>query len=252
MNKTYAGIGGRNTPLEIALKMIEISSKLSSLDYTLRSGGANGADSAFETGCHANKEIYLPWKKFNNNLSDLYLPWNIDKMFLDIIKQVNPEILNCSHAVISLHARNCQQILGEHLDSPCDFVLCWTDRDRTWFGGTMFAIKLAELNHIPVINMLDKEWENKLNSIIGDIPAKNFEDISKVKYDKVEMPDYGDYMSIDEFINSCKEHDFIDYDGYGNLCINKRMTKTVINPSDVTNVNFKINKTYDGVIWFNR
>ena len=56
----YAGIGSRNTPENIQAIMTKLATKLESLGWVLRSGGADGADSAFELGVlsHQNKEIY--------------------------------------------------------------------------------------------------------------------------------------------------------------------------------------------------
>lgn len=69
--KIYTGIGSRETPYEILQLMKELA-RLMSECFILRSGGADGADSAFESGCSGLKEIYLPWKNFNNNTSSLY------------------------------------------------------------------------------------------------------------------------------------------------------------------------------------
>ena len=57
---------------------------------TLRSGGADGADLAFEIGA-ANKEIYLPSKDFNNNSSDLIVTeFDNFKVFeVDLYKMFN-------------------------------------------------------------------------------------------------------------------------------------------------------------------
>jgi len=44
--------------------MRRCATRLELLGYTLRSGGANGADTAFEEGC-CRKELYLPWPGFN-------------------------------------------------------------------------------------------------------------------------------------------------------------------------------------------
>lgn len=55
--------------------MTKIGEILAKKNFILRSGGASGADSAFENGCdiqNGKKEIYLPWKNFNNNSSKLY------------------------------------------------------------------------------------------------------------------------------------------------------------------------------------
>lgn len=67
----YTGIGSRGTPSEILEIMTDIARFLAETGYTLRSGGASGADTAFESGVlHIDKkEIYLPWSGFNGNTS---------------------------------------------------------------------------------------------------------------------------------------------------------------------------------------
>ena len=47
-NMTYAGIGSRETPIEVLELMTKASTWLGSKGYTLQSGGAIGADMAFE------------------------------------------------------------------------------------------------------------------------------------------------------------------------------------------------------------
>ena len=74
MNKTYAGIGSRETPDDIIEFMMKCGAYLANKGYTLRSGGADGADLAFERGCDKYdgiKEIYLPWTGFNGSKSKL-------------------------------------------------------------------------------------------------------------------------------------------------------------------------------------
>ena len=60
----YAGIGSRETPKNKCRLMTKIA-KILSGKYTLRSGGADGADSAFEAGAGDNKQIFLPSNYFN-------------------------------------------------------------------------------------------------------------------------------------------------------------------------------------------
>lgn len=64
------------------------------------------------------------------------------------------------------HARNCHQVLGANLDSPVDFVLCWTPGGATT-GGTATAIKLARKHNIPVINMATEGWRETLESLLA-------------------------------------------------------------------------------------
>ena len=49
--KPYTGIGSRETPTAILDLMIAIGGVLAQRGFTLRSGGADGADDAFEQGC---------------------------------------------------------------------------------------------------------------------------------------------------------------------------------------------------------
>jgi predicted Rossmann fold nucleotide-binding protein DprA/Smf involved in DNA uptake len=49
----YAGIGSRQTPEDVLKIMKTIGSFMVHKDYILRSGAADGADTAFEQGCDA-------------------------------------------------------------------------------------------------------------------------------------------------------------------------------------------------------
>ena len=48
----YAGIGSRSTPSSILSIMTILGKTLAQNGYILRSGGAEGADKAFEIGCN--------------------------------------------------------------------------------------------------------------------------------------------------------------------------------------------------------
>ena len=156
-NNYYSGIGSRTTPQDILEEFKHIGLQLANSDFILRSGGAKGSDLAFEYGCdHSNfpnnKEVYLPWKGFNESHSNLILETPIPKQVEDICKDIYLRWYFISDAIKRLHARNCYQILGQTLDKPSSFVICWTDRDENDYGGTMFGIKLARKYSIPVYN----------------------------------------------------------------------------------------------------
>jgi len=67
----YAGIGARATPPGMLDLMSRIANKLEGMGYILRSGGAAGADTAFERGVinAANRQIYLPSAQFNSRMA---------------------------------------------------------------------------------------------------------------------------------------------------------------------------------------
>lgn len=74
-NKIYTGIGSRKTPDSTLKEFESIGRELASRGYLLRSGGAPGADYAFEKGClsaRGNRNIFLPWENFNGNPSKRY------------------------------------------------------------------------------------------------------------------------------------------------------------------------------------
>jgi hypothetical protein len=132
--------------------------------YMLRSGGADGADAAFEQGAMNSgglMEIFLPWEGFNHNPSTLFPP-TADAYKL--AATIHPNWARLSRPAKLLVARNMHQVLGLTLTSPVDFVVCYTsdgcESHETYThrtGGTGSAIKLASLNNIPVFNIANTD-----------------------------------------------------------------------------------------------
>lgn len=152
MTKSYAGVGSRATPVEIQKIMYDIAQRLASKDYILRSGGAEGADLAFEEGCGVvggKMEIYLPWPKFNGSDSPLTRP---SSDAVEMASTIHPAWSKCSSSARLLHGRNAHQVLGANLDDPVEFLICWTLKGET-VGGTATAINLAIRNKIPIYNL---------------------------------------------------------------------------------------------------
>jgi hypothetical protein len=169
----YAGIGSRKTPDNILEKMNKIAKWLAKREFILRSGGADGADYAFECGASSIDpklvHLMLPWKKFNANIRNHGVECFVcgdDKDMADIAKTIHPAWHMCSHGAKALHTRNVAQILGPKIDSPVDFVIAWTDQGMKK-GGTRTAILLAEKNNIPVFNLFNEESSDNLKSYLG-------------------------------------------------------------------------------------
>ena len=151
-NQVYTGIGSRETPLEYIQLFIRIAEYLASVGYTLRSGGANGADLAFEIGCdnkQGKKEIYIPWYRFNNSDSMLF---HTPKECFNIAKEFHPNWNNLSDYAKKLHARNVCQILGQDLKTFTSFVICYTKEGKGQ-GGTGEALRIAKAYNIPIFDV---------------------------------------------------------------------------------------------------
>ena len=152
----YTGVGSRETPAEILDFFTRVAFWLGGQGWALRSGGAEGADSAFERGtiqANAAKEIYLPWGRFNGNTSRLFSLPN-DTNAARIAEDVHPAWARLSQGAQKLHARNVYQVLGANLTAPSEFLMCWTPGalDK---GGTRTAIVLARAHQVPVFNFGD-------------------------------------------------------------------------------------------------
>lgn len=146
--KFYAGIGSRETPENVLLVMELIAAKMCEKGWILRSGGAPGADTAFENGLQISnnpyqKEIYLPWRGFNGRTDTHKTFYGVCQEALEIAEKFHPNWPACSDAAKKLHARNAYQILGKSLDTPSDLVICWT-KDGSGKGGTGQALRMAK------------------------------------------------------------------------------------------------------------
>lgn len=144
----YTGIGSRNTPKRICDLMTKFAESISlNHDLILRSGGAKGADIAFERGARWDKK-------------EIFYSDDVCKDALTIAKSVHPAWSKMNAMAQALHARNVYQILGKNLKTPTEFVVCWTPDGAQTFdecsivtGGTATAIRLAHANEIPVFNL---------------------------------------------------------------------------------------------------
>lgn len=160
MNKVYAGIGSRETPAKILNIMANLAKQLSDNGFTLRSGGALGADAAFEIGS-SKSEIYLPWKGYNSKKGMVpYKPSHEE-----IAKHFHPAWDKCGQGARKLHVRNLYILVGDTLDNPVDFVICWT-KDGKDTGGTGLGIRVANHLNVPVFNLYHEDALIKLSEFL--------------------------------------------------------------------------------------
>lgn len=177
MNKYYAGIGSRKTPANIRQFMFDCGARLGKMGYTLRSGGAAGADTAFAMGAEQySQEIFRPFGEQVGHIPGWFSSYDDDTWDYaqHIASGLHPAWNRCSHYARSLHTRNVFQILGHDLKTPSEFVICWTPDGAIsgaecgiQTGGTGMAIRVASQAEIPVLNLqrldhiqqvLDKLW----------------------------------------------------------------------------------------------
>lgn len=176
--KVYAGIGSRETPPDVLELFSQLAKRLCRLGWTLRTGGAPGADQAFVIGAvsHASNpfrflsdregmergkvEVYLPWPsfeyEFHGAMSSQMTVIERNRPQAEcfpIAEQFHPAWDRLGQGTRSLHARNCHQILGPDVTRPVlsRFVVCWT-RDGAGGGGTGQALRIARHYGVEIID----------------------------------------------------------------------------------------------------
>lgn len=176
--KFYTGVGSRDTPEDIGKLIEDVASRLSLEGWTLRSGGAAGADSFFETGCDSvfgDKKIFLPWHGFNGRYSrDSFSYMTLEECNSDyafsLASSVHPAWDRLSTGAKKLHARNIFQILGScnDIQMPSSFLVCWAKQDKHGIpiGGTRTAWIVAVAHGIPCYNLIDDTDRQKIMSYI--------------------------------------------------------------------------------------
>lgn len=150
--KYYSGIGSRQTPQNILVLMKSIALKLYEEDYVLNSGGAQGADKAFQSGAED---------------CVIYLKGSATPEAIKVAMDHHPAPQNCNDYVRKLHGRNAMIVLGSDLKTPVDFVICWTYKGN-FQGGTALGMRIAEAYSIPVFNLAFDDVSEQWHKYIDD------------------------------------------------------------------------------------
>lgn len=160
--------------------MVDVAQKLAFEGYTLRSGGADGADRFWEEGAreiYSNipPEIYIPWAGFNGNKGQCFtvfdkLDKGIQTEAIRIAMSVHPSPSRVKDSVKKLHARNVLQCLGMDLSTPSKFLLCYADINKEGKpkGGTRVAWEVAKLYNIPVFNLYFEDVYKRLEGWVNE------------------------------------------------------------------------------------
>jgi O-acetyl-ADP-ribose deacetylase (regulator of RNase III) len=185
----YAGIGARDTPPVVLRKMEDVGEILAKRGYTLRSGAAKGADSAFEAGAdraQGKKEIFLPWEGFKpvkdgpiERFSDGVSVFSEESpQHRDLAQKYHPNFEKLGRGGKSLMARNGSQMLGRDLTVPSKLVVCWT-KGGGIVGGTGQALRMAQDCGAQVLNMGDPRISSLSADKIADMATQVLEGHAK-------------------------------------------------------------------------
>lgn len=220
---TYAGIGSRETPKEILELMTKAAAWLEGKGYTLRSGAAAGADTAFENGVESKKQIFKGFDKVGQKeiaiAHELYPDLQgamdrartkkIEKKLKAGASQEEAEKAGerSAWAIQNLMARNTNQIFGAKLDTPVDFVLFYAEENPKNKlrpkGGTGQAVEMARRKGIPTINMASADWRKQLTATLEAKKGKTTQEVKPTEQPKSTV----DRFVVPEDITELKENE---------------------------------------------
>jgi hypothetical protein len=166
---TYAGIGSRQTPPEILAQMTEVAKELEYKGYTLNTGVTfgnkkEGADKAFYDGVGLLFNLFSPENQGSRTREQA------------IAKEIHPNPEALKPGGLKLMARNTNQVFGDDLSTPVDFVLFYAKEGKGIRpeGGTGQAVEMARRKGIPTINMANSNWREQLNDVLSQQPVSEY------------------------------------------------------------------------------
>lgn len=171
----YAGVGSRRTPPDVLHAMSDIAQTLGDAGTALSTGGADGADKAFETGAlrtDAPITVHTPWPGYNGYRPGRDPETDIDVLhpkpastvnghsYIDLAREHHPYWNRCSRGARALFLRNVSILAGAQGDDrrtlPVCAVIAYTPNGLPTgreAGGTGHTLRTAAFLDIPCINL---------------------------------------------------------------------------------------------------
>ena len=143
-NRRYAGVGSRETPPLMLLWMERIAGHLVGRGWTLRSGGARGADQAFERGANAAR-----------GQTEIYRSEDATAKAIEIAARYHDAWGRLDAYARGLMGRNVQVVAGRTPEARGAEVACvigWTPGGRGR-GGTGHTFRVAQAMNVTVVDL---------------------------------------------------------------------------------------------------
>lgn len=138
--KYYAGIGNRKISSKVFALLQTFGKIFAITGFILRTGGAEGADCAFETGAlegRGNVVVLTPDRATEDAMA--------------LAEKFHPAWDKCDDYAKRLLGRNVMIILGRDLTIPVSFVVCYAINENR--GGTSLGLRIARAHNIPIANL---------------------------------------------------------------------------------------------------
>ena len=189
----YAGVGSRRTPPEILDAMSDIAQTLGDAGTALSTGGADGADKAFETGAlrtDAPITVHTPWPGYNGYRPGRDPETDIDivhpkpaatiegRGYAELAREHHPYWKRCGRGARALFVRNVSILAGALDDDggilPVRAVIAWTPNGLPVgreAGGTGHTLRTAASLDIPCVNLSRRAPAERNAAALAAAPA---------------------------------------------------------------------------------
>jgi len=159
-------VGSRSISAQERVKLLILNDAFNSLGFTLRSGGAKGADETVNN--FRLVEIFIPWDGYNELHHDGKKIFSLDRLpdqgaAIKKMKEIHPNPSALKQGAQKLHTRNIYQVIGKNGadgQKSCLLVYC-ADEDIVGnpVGGTRTAVMFAKELGVPTINIRKEELD---------------------------------------------------------------------------------------------
>lgn len=163
-----------DVPDEAADKIFAVAKGLMEKGFIFRHTG--NKDNALQNRICAIEgaivKSFLPWKKFNTNVEDPVLS---TPMGYRIAIGIHKKFMQLPAAVRAILARDVNALVGPEATDQVDLVLAWTDggnealtknTDFKKVGNNVFILQVAKRANLPVVNVYNSNFIDKLKEII--------------------------------------------------------------------------------------
>lgn len=181
---TYTGVGSREIPHDIFVRMMMFGYMACKDGALLRSGKAIGSDTAFQLG----HEMYLRQYPQEDKRMEIYTvnDYPDNRTYLtsacDIegrdtpafqtfcikkCKEIHPLKHKLKGKALQLHARNILQVVGQYCNEPSDMCVYFTSEDQygNLIGGTATAAKYSAEIGVPSYNILTDKGDDRVRQL---------------------------------------------------------------------------------------
>jgi hypothetical protein len=163
-----------NVPDEVLNKLNPFLETLTDYGFTFRSSVDTRDNlTMYVDGKFQRKEIYLPFKKFNQSVTaKLTRP---SKFAYELTAKFHKAFDKLSHPVKGFLARNTHLILGGDCDTPINFIIIYTECGIETAKGIKFEtagnasyfITVADDLNIPIFNLKNENFNERFESFLN-------------------------------------------------------------------------------------